>query len=249
MTIGIGAFSPGVGIGAYTGAVLDVTPPVFTAGLTPSAINTGGLTVGFTANEDCTAYVIAVAQGSTIPTPTEIKAGVSYGAVTVLANSSKSVTGAQADTIALSGIAGFAGQQVTVYAAAEDPSGNLQEASAVRSVTVTLQAVNNPPTVSGDYPQQVAVVGQPFTFNGAANFSDTDALTYTISGVASSAINSATGQVNYNFAAGDLGLNNLVITATDTQGQSASAALPINVIEAATGFWDYTPPKSRILSF
>lgn len=203
-------------------------PPAFIGGLSATNITTSGLTVNYTLDEDCTAYLLVVAQGSEIPTPEKIKAGVDYGAVTVLFSSNEPASANVANSLAVTGLNAQAGSQVTVYMTAEDGDSNLQEQSAVRSITVTLEAVNNPPTVSGNYPQQIIIIDQSFSFDGSANFSDTDTLTYSITGVTGATINSSTGLVSY--TPGVSGSFTATITATDTAGQSVGAVLPVNVI-------------------
>ena len=207
------------------------TPPSFIGGLSATNITTSGLTVNYTLDEDCTSYLIVVAQGSAIPTPEQIKAGVDYGAVTVLFSSNEPASANVADSLAVTGLSAQAGQQVTVYMTAEDGDSNLQEQGAVRSITVTLEAVNNPPTVSGNYPQQIIIIDQSFSFDGSANFSDTDTLTYSITGVTGATINSSTGLVSY--TPGVSGSFTATITATDTAGQSVGAQLPLIVVEEA----------------
>ena len=203
-------------------------PPAFIGGLSATNITTSGLTVNYTLDEDCTAYLLVVAQGSAIPTPEQIKAGVDYGAVTVLFSSNEPASANVADSLAVTGLSAQAGQQVTVYMTAEDGDSNLQDQGAVRSSTVTLAEVNQPPTVSGNYSQQTIIVDQSFSFDGSANFSDTDALTYSLSGITGASINATSGLITW--TPDTVGVYSGTVTATDTAGQSVGAQLPVNVI-------------------
>lgn len=115
-------------------------PPAFVGGLSATNIGTGGLTVNYTLNDDCTAYLIAVAQGSAVPTPEQIKAGVDYSSVTVLFSSNESASANVADSLAVTGLEDQAGQQITVYMTAESASGSLQVQDQIGVLTVTLVA-------------------------------------------------------------------------------------------------------------
>lgn len=203
-------------------------PPSFVGGLASDSITTESFNVNYTLDEDCTSYLIVVAQGSAIPTPAQIKAGVDYGAVTVLFSANESATALVADSLAVTGLSAQSGQQVTVYMTAEDLAFNLQAQDGVRSLTVTLAEVNQPPTVSGNYTQQTTIVDQAFSFDGSANFSDTDALTYSLSGITGASINATSGLITW--TPDTVGVYSGTVTATDTAGQSVGAQLPVNVI-------------------
>ncbi len=204
--------------------------PSFVGSVTSSNVTTNSFTINFELNENATAYAVIVAQGSAIPTPSQIKAGVDYGAVTVLQALNKLVSGNVADTLAASGLDDQAGQQVTVHIAAEDTQGNLQAQAATRSITVALAATNSPPTVSGNYAQQTVAIGQIISFDASVNFTDTDPLTYSLSNITGATINSTNGIVSW--LPDTAGSYTGTVTATDTAGQSASAQLSFNVIDA-----------------
>ncbi len=204
--------------------------PSFVGGLTANTVTTKSFNVNYTLDEDCTANLIVVAQGSAIPTPAQIEAGVDYGAVTVLFSANESVSANVADSLAVSGLSAQAGTQVTVYMTARDLALNLQEQSAVRSLTVTLDAVNQPPNVSGNYAQQTVAIGQVIAFDASTNFTDTDALTYSTAGIAGASINTTSGI--FSWIPDTAGSYTATVTATDTAGQSASAQLPFAVIDA-----------------
>ncbi len=204
--------------------------PSFIGGLSLSAITTAGLTVSYTLDENCTAFLIAVAQGAAVPTPEQIEAGVDYGAVTVLFDSSAAALANVATSQAITGLSAQAGQQITVYVTAKDGAGNLQNTEQVRSSTAALNAVNNPPSVSGNYTQQTVVFGQSLSFDGSANFTDNDALTYSISGITGATINASSGLVSW--TPSTTGVYSATITATDTASQSVGAQLPVNVVDA-----------------
>lgn len=97
-------------------------------------------------------------------------------------------------------------------------------------LTVTESTVSNPaPTSSGNYTQQSATVGVPFSFDGSQNISDPgDTLTFSISGVSWLSIDSATGQVSGTPTAA--GAFTATITATDSVGQPVSVLLPVSVV-------------------
>jgi len=208
----------------------DSLGPLFVGSVTSSDILTTSFNVNYTVDKNSTVYAVVVDQGSTVPTPAQIKAGLDYGAVTVIQALNKLSTGNVADTLAASGLDAYAGQQVTVHIAAEDTQGNLQAQAATRSLTVNLQATNTPPTVSGNYAQQIVAIGQVIAFDASANFTDTDTLTYSLSNITGATINSTTGIVSWIPDAA--GAYTGTVTATDTAGQSASAQLPFSVIDA-----------------
>lgn len=204
------------------------TAPSFVGSLSADAITTTGFNVSFTLNEDSNYYAIAVPQGSAAPTPAEVKAGVSYGAVTVLAARTGAAFENTALTISFTGITGYQGQQVTVYVAAEDLLGELQTVDQYRQITVTLQALNQPPVSSGNYSLQTILINQLFTFNASVNFSDADTLTYSLVGLTGAVINQNSGIITW--TPDTLGSYSGTVTATDTIGQSVSAQLPVNVL-------------------
>jgi len=220
--------------------------PNFVGAISASSITQTGLNVNYTLDEDCTSYLIVVPQGSATPTPAQIKAGVSYGAVTVLFNASENVVGNVADSLEVTGITGYEGQQVTVYMTAEDFAANLQSQSDIRSVTVTLQAVNQPPVSSGNYPQQEVTVNTVFTFDASVNFTDDDTLTYSLSGLTGATIDPTTGVITW--TPGTVGVYQGTVTATDQASQSASADLPVSVVGVGA-FWDFSVPSDSVITF
>ena len=126
-----------------------------------------------------------------------------------------------------------AGTYTITFTSAQDTSGLTGSATAQLTVQEAV-AVNDPPAVTGNYPQQSATVGVPFTFNASVNFSDPgDVLTYSLATpVTGIAIDGATGMVTTTFA--DAGGLTLEIMATDAVGQTATALLPIVVSDAPT---------------
>lgn len=211
------------------------TAPSFVGSLSADAITTTGFNVSFTLNEDSNYYAIAVPQGSAAPTPAEVKAGVSYGAVTVLAARTGAANENEQTTVSFTGITGYQGQQVTVYVAAEDLLGELQTVDQYRQITATLQAVNQPPTVSANYSLQTVDQNELFTFDGSANFTDTDVLTYSLSGLPDASISASSGLISWTPVS--VGSFSGTVTATDTAGQSVSAQLPVNVLLPDNTYW------------
>jgi hypothetical protein len=206
----------------------DSLGPLFVGSVTSSDILTTSFNVNYTIDSNSTVYAVAVAQGSAVPTPAQIKAGVDYGAVTVLFSGNAVEVANVAGSISVTGMT--AGDQVTVYLAAEDTAGNLQAAVNVRSLTVTLAGLNTPPTVSGNYAQQIVAIGQVIEFNASTNFTDTDALSYSTTGITGASINTTSGI--FSWIPDTAGSYTATVTATDTAGQSASAQLPFAVIYA-----------------
>jgi len=208
----------------------SLTAPLFTVPLSSSNQTTESFDVDFTIDKLGTVYAILIAQGSTAATPEQIKAGVDYGAVTVIQAQNKSASANVANSVSFTGLSAYRGQQLTVQLAAEDNANNLQIQSQTRSITVTVPTANAPPTVSGNYAQQIVAIGQVIEFNASTNFTDTDALSYTTSGIAGSSISATSGI--FSWIPDTAGSYSATVTATDTAGQSASAQLPFAVIDA-----------------
>lgn len=127
-------------------------------------------------------------------------------------------------------------------------SGGLDDTQTAQLIVAEAAAANPAPTSSGNYPQQSATVGVPFSFNGATTFSDPgDTLIFSATGLPSGlTINSNTGVVSG--SASTAGGYTVVITATDSVGQQVTAQLPIVVVAAVSGFWQFTPKQDRILN-
>ncbi len=208
----------------------SLASPLFTTALSSSNQTPESFDVDFTIDKLGTVYAILIAQGSAAATPEQIKAGVDYGSVTVIQSKNKSASANVANSISFTGLSDYSGQQLTVQLAAEDNASNLQIQSQTRSITVTVPTVNQPPTVSGNYAQQIVAIGQVIAFDASANFTDTDTLTYSLSNITGATINSTTGIVSWIPDAA--GAYTGTVTATDTAGQSASAQLPFAVIDA-----------------
>ncbi len=214
----------------YEEQVPGTVAPLFIGGITVDTIGLYGFNASFSLDRDCTAFIMVVPQGSTAPTAQQIITGASYtGGVSLFSSSGAASANVQL-TFNVLGITGYEGQQVTAYITARDSDGNTQSADQIRSSTLSLQEINLPPTVTGNYPQQTVIVGQPFTFSASTNFSDTDTLTYSLNGLSGAVINEISGNITWTPAA--INLYPATVTATDTAGQSVSAQLPVNVVAA-----------------
>lgn len=123
-----------------------------------------------------------------------------------------------------------AGTYTITFTSAQDTSGLTGSATAQLTVQEAV-AVNDPPASSGNYAQQSATVGVPFSFDASVNFNDPgDVLTFSLATpVTGISIDGATGVVTTTFA--DAGGLTLEIMATDSVGQTATALLPIVVVE------------------
>ncbi len=111
---------------------LDSTAPTLSSVSTSTPTSIGGA-LNATANEKAMGYWIAVIAGATAPSATQVKAGASYGSVTVAAKGSGALPNGTAGVIGLSGLAG--GKTYDIYVTAEDAAGNL--ATAVSKATIT----------------------------------------------------------------------------------------------------------------
>jgi|GEM_PF-3652008 len=144
MTVALGCPAPtdsgtGIGGGGGGGGTPDTTAPVFVA--SPSA--TPGSTkasVSASINEAGKLFAIAVADNSAAPSVAQTKAGLDYGAVTVVV--AGSLTGVVANTVVIFQLNGLTGSTAyDVYVVAEDNAGNL--ISAVVKLDVTTNPADN----------------------------------------------------------------------------------------------------------
>ena len=110
--------------GQWFGAfdALDATAPLLGA-LGVTGTTTTATTLQATSNEAATGYWIAVPQGSAAPTAAQVKAGVGYGAVTVVAAGNGAMAAAVQASFAITGLT--ASTPYTLYLVAEDGSNNL----------------------------------------------------------------------------------------------------------------------------
>ncbi len=106
----------------------DGTAPTFDTSPILSAITSSGATVAVDLDEDGSAYYLVVADGATVPTAAQVKAGVDYSGMTVLANGTINTT----STIGNSTISTLSdGSHYDIYVIAQDNFGNLQADGAV----------------------------------------------------------------------------------------------------------------------
>ena len=110
--------------GQWFGAfdALDATAPVLGA-LGVTGTTTTATTLQATSNEAATGYWIAVPQGSAAPTAAQVKAGVGYGAVTVVAAGNGAMAAAVQRSFSVAGLS--PSTTFTLYLVAEDGANNL----------------------------------------------------------------------------------------------------------------------------
>jgi hypothetical protein len=124
-----------------------VTAPTL-AGVATSGPTTSGGTLAATASEKALGYWIAVASGAAPPTVGQVRGGVNYGAVTVVAHGSGALPAASAGSLSLTGLS--ASTSYDIYLIAEDAAGNLS--AAVSNTTLTTSAPPPPPGGSTPIP-------------------------------------------------------------------------------------------------
>lgn len=157
----------------------DTDAAQFTAGPSVSLITQTGFRVGFTVGEAATVYGIVVAQGSAVPTPEQIIAGVDYGAVTVLDSQQVGVSAGVANYLTFADIVGQAGNNVRAYLTAVDTAGNIQaQGDILTALAQLLPAVTpdtTPPviTLAGANPMRL-VVGQEYVEPGYSAVDNVD---------------------------------------------------------------------------
>jgi hypothetical protein len=83
-----------------------------------SGTSVSGTTLAATSDLDATGYWLAVAQGSAAPTSAEVKAGVNYGVVTVVASGMDSMLAAVEKSFSVSGLS--AGTAYDLYVVGYD---------------------------------------------------------------------------------------------------------------------------------
>ena len=121
--------------GQWFGAfdALDATAPVLSA-LGVTGTTTTATTLQATSNEVATGYWIAVPQGSAAPTAAQVKAGVGYGAVTVVAAGNGAMAAAVQRSFSVAGLS--PSTPYTLYLVAEDGSNNLSPPSSIDVTTL-----------------------------------------------------------------------------------------------------------------
>ncbi len=98
------------------------------------------------------------------------------------------------------------------------------------SITVTVDAANSPPTISGT-PLTSAVVGSAYTFTPTAFDADGNTLTFSVTGrPAWLNFNNSTGRLNGTPASGNVGVHdNIIISVSDGQAMRSMPAFSITV--------------------
>lgn len=106
---------------AFSYAYSDTTAPTLNASV--SGVTQTAATLNATSSEAATGYWIVIARNAAAPTAAEVKAGLSYSGVSIVAGGSGAMTAAQAKAFAVAGLT--AGTSYDLYVAAEDASTNL----------------------------------------------------------------------------------------------------------------------------
>lgn len=208
----------------------DTEAAQFTAGPAVSLITQTGLRVAFTVNEAATVYGIAVAQGSAVPTPEQIIAGVDYGAVTVLDARQVSVAAGVSNHLTFADIVGQAGNNVRAYLTAVDAAGNIQAQgdilAALAQLLPEVTPDTTPPviTLAGANPITL-FVGQAYVEPGYSAVDDVDGVI---------AQDAAGWIVNSNHNPNTVGSYSVTYQIADQAGNVATATRLINVVESAS---------------
>ena len=132
---------------------LDAAPALSALGVTGTTST--ATTLQATSNEAATGYWIAVPQGSAPPTAAQVKAGVGYGAVTVVAAGNGAMVAAVQRSFSVAGLS--PSTPYTLYLVAEDGNLNLSTPPNSIDVTTLAPAVNG--ACGGDH--GVAVLAAP----------------------------------------------------------------------------------------
>ncbi|MCC2606356.1 Ig-like domain-containing protein [Planctobacterium marinum] len=153
----------------YNFTVPDATAPTNDSSSNVASENGTSITINVDINEAGTVYAIAIPDGATAPSSSEVKAGVNYGAVTVAASNSKAVTAA-ADTLVLSSLAEGTAYDIYVVAEDDETSPNLQ-ASPEGPVSQTTSDVSPPvvQSITESSADDATSVAFTVTFNEDAN--------------------------------------------------------------------------------
>ncbi|WP_440875138.1 Ig-like domain-containing protein [Thalassotalea sp. PLHSN55] len=112
----------------------DGTAPSFDSSPTLSAVSSNGGNVAVDLNEEGSVYYLVVADGESVPTAAQIKAGADYGSTTVLAQGTINTT----STVGNRTITTLTdGTHYDIYVVAEDSFANLQDDSAIVRLDLT----------------------------------------------------------------------------------------------------------------
>ena len=160
----------------FTITVNDVTAPVFENSTpTVASIAATSFTLNTDINEAGKIYYVAVADGATVPTSAEVKAGTASGGGAAIKSANATVSsGGFTNAFSVTGLTG--GTAYDVYTVAEDDHGtpNLQAAPVKRDITT----INTAPIFTSTAVTAVNE-GNAYTYNIATNDADRDALTVT----------------------------------------------------------------------
>jgi hypothetical protein len=126
-------------------AAPDVTPPTFTNGPTISSGPTySSASFSITMSEAGHFYYLVVPATATTPTAAQVKAGVNYGAVTLLSHFDSTLLAGAATTLPVSFPS--ASTAYKVYMISEDTAGNLQAVATSLDITTATASVVTPTT-------------------------------------------------------------------------------------------------------
>jgi len=124
-------------VSVYGMVAADTDPPVWTSTYpNASSITTLGFDLNVNLDEACTAYYVVLANGATVPSSTQIKAGTDASDVAAIESNSISVAVASTDYSATISTLS-AGTDYDVYVVAEDAVPNIQASPVLVNVTTS----------------------------------------------------------------------------------------------------------------
>lgn len=122
----------------YTDSTAPVLSDAGVSGITPTAA-----TLAATSNEAASGYWLVVARNASAPTTAQVKAGVAYGGVTIVAHGSAAMTANVPGSFAVAGLTAAVGYDL--YVMAEDLAGNLSALPTKIAFATTAQPASPSP--------------------------------------------------------------------------------------------------------
>nr|WP_304598782.1 fibronectin type III domain-containing protein [Geobacter sp. FeAm09] len=214
--------------------ILDTTPPVLASVGIGAATSTGG-TMTAIASEKAKGYWIAVAGGATAPAVAQVKAGVAYGGVTVVADGTGALPAGSAGSIALNGLA--PSTVYDIYLVAEDAAGNAT--AAVAKAVITTGAALKVSTL----PDGAVTTDTTLNVSGTAG-TPANLKSLTINGT--SVAVAADGSFSYPVQL-LAGANAITVVATDISGTIATDSRTITLDSSALHLAVAYPPDNKAL--